>query len=50
MIDREPKKNKNKNDDFKSELDKKSYQIKNSNIEKMNEYLKKQKENDTRTN
>lgn len=42
MIDREAKKNNSKNEDLKSEIDKKTYQIKNSNIQKMNEYLKKQ--------
>jgi hypothetical protein len=48
MIDREAKKNNSKSDDLKSENEKKTYQIKNSNIQKMNEYLKKQEKNDTR--
>lgn len=46
MIDRESKKSKIKNDDFQDKNEKlnikKTYKIKNSNIQKMMEYLKKQ--------
>lgn len=50
MIDRDDKKNKNKSSNFDDKIDKKLYQIKNTNIQKMNEYLKKQGSNEPRTN
>jgi hypothetical protein len=43
MIHRESKINKVKTSEFDEKKDKKQYQIKNTNIQKMQEYLKKEK-------